>query len=76
MSNSSSKDRMVQSAAGAVVHPDRYRKQFWTAGVLVVLAAVIYLLFGLLALVVVAVIGGVGTRYALKSRRSRQERLP
>ncbi len=76
MSNSSNKDRMVQSVAGVVVHPDRYRRQFWTAGALVVLAAVIYFLFGLLALVVVAVIGGFGARYALKSRRSGQERLP
>lgn len=69
--NSSGNNRLVQSVAKPVAHPERYRKQFWAAGGIIVLAALVYWLLGLVALVLLVVIGGVGTHYALKSKRDR-----
>lgn len=72
--NSSGNNRLVQSVARPVAHPERYRKQFWAAGGIVVLAALVYWLLGLVALVLLAVVGGVATHYALKSGRNRRQR--
>jgi hypothetical protein len=69
-SRSSHTNRALTSIAGPVAHPERYHKQFWMAGTFVVLAAVVYFLIGLLALVVLLVIGGVATRYAIRNGRS------
>lgn len=40
--NSSGNSRLAKAVAGPVAHPDRYRKQFWTAGGIVVLAVLVY----------------------------------
>jgi len=72
--NSSGNNRLAQSVARPIAHPERYRKQLWTAGGVVVLAVLVYWLLGLVALVLLAVIGGVATHYALKSGRNRRQK--
>ncbi|MDA8073446.1 MAG: hypothetical protein M0Z82_18055 [Actinomycetota bacterium] len=72
--NSSGSNRLVQAVARPVAHPERYRKHFWAAGGVVVLAALVYWLLGLVALVLLAVVGAVATNYALKSGRNRRQK--
>jgi Flp pilus assembly protein TadB len=72
--NSSGNSRLAKAVAGPVAHPDRYRKQFWAAGGIVVLAVLVYWLLGFVALVLLAVAGGVATHYALKSGRNRRQK--
>jgi hypothetical protein len=69
-SNSSNKDKVLTSIAGPVAHPERYRRQFWMGGTFVVLAVLTYFLWGLLPLVLLVVVGGLATRYAMKRGRT------
>jgi len=72
-SSTSGNSRAVQSVAGVIAHPERHHKQFWTAGIMLVAAIIVYFAFGLLALVGLAVVGGVATHYTRKSLRSRRQ---
>jgi len=74
-SNPANKDRVLMSIARPIAHPNRYRKHFRIAGASIVLAAVVYFLFGTLALVGLIVIGGVATRFILKLRRATRKAL-
>lgn len=76
MPNPSNKDRMIVSVAKPIAHPARYRKHFRIAGASIVVAAVVYLFFGTLALFGLIVIGGIAGRYMLKSKWGGRKALP
>ena len=76
MANSSKKDRLVVAIAKPIAHPGRYRKHIRIAGGTILVAAAVYLLFGTTVLIGLAVIGGVVSRYMLKTKRNWRKSLP
>ncbi len=75
-SHPSTRDKMLAAVAGPITRPARYRRQARIAAALAVSAIVVYFVFGLLPLVVLFIIGGVGSRYVLKRRYSSSKKRP